>query len=113
MLLFHLCTPEHWEAQLDAGIYDHPSRKSEGFIHCSTREQLERTLERHFADATEVVILHLVDRHVKHLLRWEPNAEGELFPHIYGEIELEYIIDVSIGERNPDGSWEPDTLPRR
>lgn len=113
MLIYHVCTPEHWEAQLDAGVYDHPSRKTEGFIHCSTRAQLERTLDRHFAHVPQVVILHIVDRHVRSFLRWEPDASGELFPHLYGPIELEHIHDLSLGERNPDGTWDADTLPRR
>lgn len=113
MLIFHVSLPDHWEDQLDRGVYDHPSRKTEGFIHCSTRAQLERTLDKHFAGVPEVVILHIVDRHVRDILRWEADANGEEFPHLYGELELEHIIDVSIGERNPDGSWEPDTLPRR
>ena len=111
MLLFHITDPQHWEDCLDSGEYDHPSRKTEGFIHCSTRLQLRATLDLHFPDVSEVIILHIVEKRVREIVRWEAREDGEEFPHLYGIVELYAIEDVSIGERDENGVWDPETLP--
>jgi uncharacterized protein (DUF952 family) len=52
-------------------------------------------------------------------LRWEPPSggspppgvpEGELFPHVYGPINLDAIVNVYDLETNPDGSYKTPRL---
>jgi uncharacterized protein (DUF952 family) len=39
-------------------------------------------------------------------LRDEEGRPGELFPHIYGPINRDAIVDVIRLERGPDGGWQ-------
>lgn len=105
-MIYHLATEKDWEAAMSRGTYKIPSLASEGFIHCSTREQLMESARLHFAEHQRLVVLHIVEKRVKELLKWEPSREGALFPHIYGPIPVEAIEDLEILVRNADGAWE-------
>lgn len=103
-MIYHLSTHKAWETALEKGDYGIPP--GDPFIHCSTAEQLDRTLEKHYANAQELVLLGIVEKRIRDLLKWEPNKEGALFPHIYGNIPLEAIETTDILFRKKDGSWE-------
>ena len=107
VLIYHITDAKRWDRALDLGYYEHESLQKEGFIHCSTLEQLPRTLQKHFSKQTEVIVLHIVERRIKELFKNEPSPDtGEMFPHIYGRIEAFAIEDLSIWEKNEDGTWE-------
>jgi len=108
MLIFHITTPELWEIALNRGIYECPSLKSEGLIHCSTHEHLLDSANIHFKDceAPELIVLHIPDKKVKNILKWEITRNNIAFPHIYGKIPIEIIQDISILERNSEGLWD-------
>lgn len=90
------------------GTYKIPSLVAEGFIHCSTRAQLLESAQKHFEGHDRLVVLHIVEKRVKDLLKWEPSRDGALFPHIYGAIPVEAIEDLEILSRNAQGEWEVD-----
>ena len=85
--IFHICLPDAWHSQLDDPEYSHPSLESEGFIHCSMKEQLDGTLGRYFRDIPELLILEILPSAVAENLRFEPAPHSqERYPHIYGTI---------------------------
>lgn len=106
MTIYHITDTAKWEAALNSGTYRHPSFQTEGFIHCSTAEQLQKTLAKHFKNETEVVILTIVDRRVRHNLKWDTIEGGEIFPHIYGNIPVDAVEDQQIWLKNAKGEWE-------
>jgi uncharacterized protein (DUF952 family) len=98
-VILHVTTRAAWEAAVAAGTpYAHPSLDSEGFVHCSTDAQLVGTLGRYFAGADRTTLVSLVvdpDRLGDEAdLRWEPSTGGEDFPHVYGPIPLDAVVDV-------------------
>lgn len=102
-MIYHITEQKLYERALQLGFYLHPSLKEEGFIHCCKEEQLPGVADRHFAKAKELLVLHIVERRIpKEKLKWE-EAEGELYPHVYGKIPIEAVEDVSIMERDSDG----------
>jgi len=105
-LIYHLTTVGLWEKALDSGFYHAPSLDSEGFIHCSTREQLLRSATLHFREEEELIVLAIVDRRVREHLRWEPSRNGELFPHIYHKLPLDAVETTYMLSRNQQGEWE-------
>ena len=107
-MIYHLTLPEYWEPAMSSGQYEHPTLKTEGFIHCSTKEQLHRSAAKHFADKDEILVLFLVEKRVKDTLRWEPAKSGELFPHIYGPIQVEAVESVRMLLRTALGKYEFD-----
>ena len=89
MIVFHVAEPGAYDPS--APVYTHESLQTEGFIHCSTEEQLPRTLERFFPGRTDVTILSIDTDRLDAELRWE-GADGDLFPHVYGAIGREAIV---------------------
>ena len=104
-MIYHILTPNSWEQALDREVYEHPSLLAEGFIHCSTRAQVLATARLHFAQEQELVVLHIVERRVKPILKFEPSRNGELFPHLYGKLEFAAIEDLSLLVRDDEGRW--------
>ncbi len=96
-LIYHVTTAREWNAAKQNGFYEAPSLATEGFIHCSEEHQVAGVLERYFAGKTHLVKLvidtdKLTSRYVS---EWSPSVQDS-FPHIYGPINPEAVIDVLI-----------------
>lgn len=99
MAIFHLTTSVQWDAARVSGTLAPPSLASEGFVHCSTLEQLAGTIERHFAGVDELLLLRLDEAEVRGDLRWEESRPGERFPHLYRAIALADVVEIVPWER--------------
>ena len=83
--LFHLAEPRAWAAATDE--YTPASLETEGFIHCSTREQLSRTARLLYADRNDLVLLTIDPEPISANVVYEDlYASGEEFPHLYGPL---------------------------
>ena len=84
-LLYKLVQEAIWEeAQKEAFWAGSPDDLRDGFIHLSTRGQLEGTLRAHLAGESSVLVLG-VDVSGPDL-HWEPSRNGLLFPHWYAPL---------------------------
>jgi uncharacterized protein (DUF952 family) len=92
--IYHLASPEEWEAAQATGVVAPPSLATEGFVHCSTADQLVDTIERHFAGVDELVLLRLSLVVTDDELRWEESRPGEAFPHVYRGIRLDEVAEA-------------------
>ncbi len=93
--IFHICLPDRWRIGADEIDYTDPSLATEGFIHCSTREQLDATLKRYFIGTPEVLILEISPMAVANILRFEPASHSqERFPHVYGPIPRSAVVAI-------------------
>ena len=95
--LFHLAMAEDWKAASQSGHYDMSTRglrlDQVGFIHLSWREQVAGTFERFYADAESVILLTIDAARLTSPLRGDAIPSGELFPHLYGALPGEAVID--------------------
>lgn len=92
--VIHVATPAEWAEAQARGIFAPPSLDAQGFVHCSTRGQLPRTLARHFAGAGDLVLL-VLDPAAVGDLRWEESVPGEPpFPHVYNAIPVAAVRSV-------------------
>jgi glutathione S-transferase len=113
--IFHLAVPDDWAAAFATGEYRMSTRgvtlEQEGFIHCSTRAQLQDTSNRFYGDLDQLVVLTIDPRLVPSPIRWEPPAPGvdTLFPHIYGPLPIA-AVNVATHWRRTGSSWTTDTL---
>ncbi len=101
MAVFHLTTPEDWDAAQSSGLVTPPSLAQEGFIHCSTSEQLDGTIERHFAGTDELRLLEL-DPALDGELRWEESRPGQVYPHLYRPLAVTEVVRVVTWRRGDE-----------
>ena len=95
-MIYHLTTASEWETAKKLGYYEATSLALEGFIHCSANEhQVQGVLQRYFAGKTDLIKLHIDPVLLQHELKYElaPSVNEE-FPHIYGSINLDAVIEV-------------------
>jgi uncharacterized protein (DUF952 family) len=106
-LIYHITLWASWSAAQKSGSYSADSLKSEGFIHCSKMDQILRVADRYYADHHRLAILVVDPSLLKPELRWEAGTDkaDELFPHIYGPLNLEAIVSVLDFEPGSDGRF--------
>lgn len=107
--IFHLMQESEWEAIIDKGVHKPASLASEGFIHCSLREQVLESATKHYTQADILVVAQILVKPVKDILKWEESRGGALFPHLYGPLRVEDVATVRMLSRNSKGAWEWDT----
>ncbi len=103
MQLFKILARKEWNAAKKAGVYRGSADDvRDGFIHLSTSAQLAETLSRHFAHATDLVLVSLDSDSLGAALKWEPGGHGTDFPHLYGEIDPSRVLwSEPIGLKSP------------
>ena len=81
----------------------------EGFIHCSTHEQVIQVANARFRGQSGLVLLFIDADKVAAEIIYE-NLEGgpQLFPHIYGELNVDAVAQVAEFAPDADGFF---TLP--
>ncbi len=94
MLIYHIVLPDIWESFKDEKFYEAESLRTEGFIHCSFREQIETTLGRYYKGVERVLILEIETEKLLSKFVSEPSTGGEVYPHVYGKINWEAIIKI-------------------
>jgi uncharacterized protein (DUF952 family) len=109
-LIVHSCQRHEWLKSLEQGIYRSHSFNQEGFIHCSQPEQILEVANRYYKGKSELVLLWMIPNRVSPEIRWE-SADGDLFPHIYGPINLDAVISVTNLNPDLDGVYRVLQLP--
>ena len=92
--VLHIATEDEWADAQRTGEVHPASLDREGFVHCSTAEQLPRTLSRHFADVDHLVVLEIDPAHAGVELKSEDAGGGEAFPHLYGPVPIDAVTGV-------------------
>jgi uncharacterized protein (DUF952 family) len=89
-VIFHIASASDAE-RARAGTYAPPSLAREGFIHCSTAEQVARVANAFFAGLRDPAVLCIDSTGLD--VRWE-GADGDAFPHLYGPLEPGAVLGV-------------------
>ncbi|MFC2063735.1 DUF952 domain-containing protein [Chloroflexota bacterium] len=107
-MIYHICTQKDWEDSQGEEVYRAESLKSEGFIHCSTFNQVERVLNTFYRGQKDLVLLAIDPTHLVSKVKWEPGLDkpDELFPHIFGSINLDAISTVIKIEQYQKGNFD-------
>lgn len=108
--LFKVVSKTTWQAAEREGVFRGVGIDvADGFIHLSAAGQVVETVEKHFAGQTDLVLVSVDADALGETLKWEPSRGGALFPHVYGEISIEAVIEVVALPRSDDGTHEfPD-----
>ena len=101
--VLHLAEVAHWDDALRTGEYRWSTLgrtlEEEGFIHCSTPEQLSGVLARYYASyAANLVLLTIDTERLPAPVRWDVvnPVTGERFPHVYGAISPDAVTRTEV-----------------
>ena len=105
-IITHFTVRKNWETTALSGIYTAPSLESQGFIHCSTPEQVVNVANHIARDWDDVVLLWIDVEKVGPKIVYE-NLEGgtTLFPHIYGALNLDAVTHVTEFPKDSNGKF--------
>ncbi len=93
--ILHVTTPEGWGKAQREGGYRADTLATEGFIHCCLSDQLAGVVSRYFKDQTGLIVLRINSEKLKPPLKWEsPPGSDERFPHVYGPLNLDAVVEV-------------------
>jgi len=121
-VIYHITSRTAWAEAQDNGQYHAPSLESEGFIHCSTRQQALDVANAMYRGQSDLLLLCIDENRLWAELRWEapahPNASmaeqaagGSPFPHLYGVLNLDAVDAVIDFSETESGFSLPPNLP--
>ena len=76
----------------------------DGFIHLSAGHQVAGTWATYVAGQRDLVLLAVDPERLGAGLRWEKSRGGELFPHLYGPLDLDHVISIEALVLQEDGT---------
>jgi len=83
-IAYKILTAEQWAAFIAAGEFaGAPVDLTDGYIHLSTEDQLQGTLDKHFAGQSGLIIATVDLSQLGSDIIWEVSRGGALFPHLY------------------------------
>lgn len=112
-MLLHITTHADWQAAQHSGVYRAASLDTQGFIHLSTQEQVIRVANAVYAGQSNLVLLVIDPTRLTAPLKYEPpdpaipahHYDGELFPHVYGEIPVSAVANAVDFPPDADGNF--------
>ncbi len=93
--LFHIFEKARWAEVQGRGDYSPDAFEKDGFIHFSSKHQLKSTAEKYYKGQTGLGVLKVEIARLKAPLKYENLLGGEeLFPHLYGPLNLDAISQI-------------------
>jgi uncharacterized protein (DUF952 family) len=104
--IFHIADAHDWSVAAASGSYETSSRDlslgEQGFIHASRLDQVGLVAQAIYADYREPLVLLTIDpSRLTAPVVEEDGGTGELFPHIYGPINVDAVTAVN------ELRWDP------
>ena len=91
--IYKICSTEEWKAAKNLGIFKGTKKDLiDGFIHFSSKKQLGSTLKKYFFKKDNLIILKVELLNLENL-KWEKSQSGEIFPHLYSQLNLRNVND--------------------
>ena len=95
-MIYHITTADWWARTENQILYKSPTLAEEGFIHCSTAEQVAPVLQRYYVGQQNLRLLHIQPEKLTAEWKYEASTNDELYPHVYGPINREAIVHVEV-----------------
>lgn len=89
-MIYHITTVKSWKQRCNGDLME--KVQGESFIHASSSRQLPHTLDKYFKGQNNLLLLSIDPLKVRAEIKYEDlSGEGQLFPHIYGNLNLDAI----------------------
>jgi uncharacterized protein (DUF952 family) len=111
--IYKICSASAWREAERQGVYRGSADDiRDGFIHFSSASQLAETAKKHFFGQTGLFLIEVDADALGDALRWEASRNDELFPHLYGELDLGAVTAVRDMRARSDGTHDiPELTP--
>jgi uncharacterized protein (DUF952 family) len=87
--IYKICPQALWrQAQTQGQFVGAPVDRRDGYIHFSTAAQVAETAAKHFAGASDLLLIAVDAEALNGQLKWEVSRGGGLFPHLYAPLPL-------------------------
>jgi uncharacterized protein (DUF952 family) len=111
-LILHIIPHTVWEQAQASGVYRGDTLDAEGFIHFSTPAQVVMVANARFRGHPGLLLLAVDPSKLAAELRYEapfeatnPAETAQLFPHLYGPLNLDAVANVIPFEPGEDGTF--------
>jgi uncharacterized protein (DUF952 family) len=111
--IYKICPASAWREAERQGVYRGSADDlRDGFIHFSLASQVAETARKHYVGQTGLFLIEVDADSLGEALRWEPSRNDELFPHLYGELDLGAVTGVLDLRARSDGTHDiPELKP--
>jgi uncharacterized protein (DUF952 family) len=111
--IYKICPASAWREAERQGVYRGSADDiRDGFIHFSTASQVAETAGKHYSGQTGLFLIAVDADTLGNALRWERSRNDELFPHLYGELDLGAVTGVVDMRARSDGTHDiPELTP--
>jgi len=112
-MIYKICPASAWREAERQGVFrGSPVDASDGYIHFSTASQVAETARKHFYGQTGLFLIAVDADVLGDSVRWERSRNDELFPHLYGELDLGAVTAVLSMHARSDGYHDiPELVP--
>mgnify|MGYP003391720112 FL=1 len=94
-IAYKILTADQWAQFQTEGVFlGAPVDLADGYIHLSAADQLQGTLDKHFAGQSGLVIAEVDLAALGETVKWEVSRGQALFPHIYGPLPMAAVLGV-------------------
>lgn len=94
-MIYHITTIGNWNKFKKKDYFSAESLKTDGFIHCSYKNQIIKVAEYLFSGQQDLIILRIDELKLAVDLISEDLYElNEKYPHIYGKVNLNSILNT-------------------
>ena len=107
MYIIHVASKALFTEEIKTGFYGANSIQRCGFVHCSDIDTYYLVAPNFKDDQDQKVILVIDTERLNSKVKWEDGG-GLDFPHIYGLITQEAIVDVLDHLWSPEKEWIPN-----
>ncbi len=110
-MIYHIAHTADWHAAEVVGYYTADTLATQGFIHCSDRQQVVRVANAMYADQRDLILLAVDPTRLEAEVRYEQGdpSSPERFPHCYGPMNTDAVINATPFQPEADGSFRlPD-----
>lgn len=103
--IYVLISGENYAESTKSGSYAPASLPADHFIHASPFNQLNRVANKYYKEIADVHLMVAALSKIGPVVKWEP-ATGGLYPHIYGELNMDAVLKAYPIRPNASGEFE-------
>jgi len=109
--VYKVLSKTEWHKAINEGIFKGAAIDlQDGYIHLSTAEQVEETVEKHFKGQSNLLLISFDTEKLGDALKWEQSRNDDLFPHLYANLQPTLADQVlALVDRQDGGHDFPET----